>query len=184
MRYFITLSDQEDHLDLERAAERGDSFTSLQVSEPATERSQTQTVEILTPAGPGPAIVRVGAQVFRVLLDPVGIVPRSGKNWAARVNAEAVRVRFENELERQSARPAAAQGSAGAAVRAPLPGRVVKVSVKPGERVVAGAALLTIEAMKMENEIQAPRSGRVAKVLVEAGAAVDADAELLLLEEA
>jgi biotin carboxyl carrier protein len=118
-----------------------------------------------------------------VLMDPVGTVPRSGKNWAARVNAEPVRVRFESELERQSARPAAAQGPAGSAVRAPLPGRVVKVSVKAGERIAAGAALLTIEAMKMENEIVAPRAGRVAKVLVEAGATVDADTELLVLEE-
>ena len=109
MRYFITLTDQEYQLDLERAAERGDLFTSLQLGEPATERSQGQSVEILTPAGPGPAVVRVGARVFRVLLDPVGTVPRSGKNWAARVNAEAVRVRFESELERRSARPTAAQ---------------------------------------------------------------------------
>ena len=183
MRYFITLSDQEYHLDLERSAERGDLFTSLQVSEAATERSQAQNVEILTPAGPGPAVVRVGAHVFRVLLDPVGVVPHSGKNWTARVNGEPGRARFESELERQSARPAAAQGALGAAIRAPLPGRIVKVSVKPGDRIAAGAPLLTIEAMKMENEIQAPRGGRVAKVLVEAGAVVDADTELLVLEE-
>ncbi|MDN5344914.1 MAG: hypothetical protein PWQ18_1027 [Clostridia bacterium] len=54
-------------------------------------------------------------------------------------------------------------------VTSPLPGTVVEVKVKPGQRVIAGQVLLVIEAMKMENEIQAPTGGVVREVLVQDG---------------
>jgi biotin carboxyl carrier protein len=63
-----------------------------------------------------------------------------------------------------------------------MPGRVVKVSVRPGELVQSGQSLLSIEAMKMENELQAPNSGRVTQLRVEVGATVEADQELMLIE--
>jgi biotin carboxyl carrier protein len=63
-----------------------------------------------------------------------------------------------------------------------MPGRVVKVAVRVGDIVTAGAGLLSIEAMKMENEVQAPCDGRVVRVAVEAGTTVEADQELILIE--
>ncbi len=47
---------------------------------------------------------------------------------------------------------------------APMPGKVVRVLVEPGQEVAKGAPLLLLEAMKMEHEIRAPRDGRVKKV--------------------
>lgn len=67
-------------------------------------------------------------------------------------------------------------------VRAPMPGRAVKILVQPGERVKAGKALLVIEAMKMENEIRAPRDGVVAQIGCVEGAAVEGGQELVILE--
>jgi biotin carboxyl carrier protein len=58
-------------------------------------------------------------------------------------------------------------------VRAIIPGRVVAVAVVPGDPVTAGARLLSVEAMKMENEVRAPRDGFVRRVLVAAGETVD-----------
>jgi len=66
-------------------------------------------------------------------------------------------------------------------VQAPMPGRVLKVLVAEGERVEAGAGLVVIEAMKMENEIMAPSAGTVQRVLVRAGDAVERDALLVEL---
>ncbi len=66
-------------------------------------------------------------------------------------------------------------------VTAPMPGRVVKVLVAEGERVEAGAGLVVVEAMKMENEIAAPRAGAVARILVRAGDKVEREAPLLEL---
>ncbi|MBC8646964.1 MAG: acetyl-CoA carboxylase biotin carboxyl carrier protein subunit [Thermoanaerobaculia bacterium] len=60
-----------------------------------------------------------------------------------------------------------------------MPGRVVQVCVRPGERVEEGALLLVLEAMKMQNEIRAPWAGGVEAVSVSAGQSVEAGALLL-----
>jgi biotin carboxyl carrier protein len=59
-------------------------------------------------------------------------------------------------------------------VRAPMPGKVVKVLVRPGETVKAGQGVVVVEAMKMENELRAPRDGTVGEVAAREGQAVDA----------
>ena len=58
------------------------------------------------------------------------------------------------------------------AVRAPIPGLVVKIAVEPGQVVAEGQTLVILEAMKMENELAAPRDGTVIEVRVEPGAQV------------
>ena len=67
---------------------------------------------------------------------------------------------------------AAAAIAGGAAVKAPMAGRVVKLHIKPGDAVVKGTALLVLEAMKMEHAVTAPAAGTVAAVLAEAGTQV------------
>jgi pyruvate carboxylase subunit B len=54
-----------------------------------------------------------------------------------------------------------------------MPGLVVKVHVQPGQEVAAGASLVALEAMKMENELKARGPGVVAKVLVAPGETVE-----------
>jgi len=49
-------------------------------------------------------------------------------------------------------------------LRAPMPGKVVKVLVAEGDEVVKGTPLLLLEAMKMEHEIKSPRAGKVARL--------------------
>ena len=70
---------------------------------------------------------------------------------------------------------------AGEAVKAPMPGNILKVNVAPGQAVKAGDVLVILEAMKMENEIMAPKAGTVAQVLVQKGSTVDTDATLVVL---
>jgi biotin carboxyl carrier protein len=57
---------------------------------------------------------------------------------------------------------------------APMPGKVVRVLVKAGDRVETAQGLLVVEAMKMQNEIRSPKSGTVERVLVKEGQAVNA----------
>ena len=66
-------------------------------------------------------------------------------------------------------------------VGATMPGVVIAVHVKPGDRVAAGAALLTLEAMKMETVLRAPRAGSVVEILAGAKAAVKAGDLLAVL---
>ena len=57
---------------------------------------------------------------------------------------------------------------------APMPGKIVRVLVSQGDEVEAGAGVLVVEAMKMQNEIKSPKKGTIQKILVSAGAAVNA----------
>jgi 3-methylcrotonyl-CoA carboxylase alpha subunit len=72
----------------------------------------------------------------------------------------------------------------GDVVTAPLPGRVVRVLVGPGEEVARGRTLALVEAMKMEQKITAPRDGRIAEVRVEPGEQVEEGAVLFVYEGA
>jgi oxaloacetate decarboxylase alpha subunit len=57
----------------------------------------------------------------------------------------------------------------GEPVTAPLAGNVVKVLVKPGQRVSEGESILVLEAMKMETSVSAPLNGTIVEVRVQAG---------------
>ena len=75
------------------------------------------------------------------------------------------------------------KGSGGSVVRAPLPGKVLVVKVKPGDKVKKGDLLLTIEAMKMENEIFAGEEHTVKEVYVKPGDTVEENALLIKYED-
>ena len=77
--------------------------------------------------------------------------------------------------------PAAAAPVAGEAVKAPMPGNILKVNVTAGQAVKEGDLLVVLEAMKMENEIFAPKAGTVAQVLVSKGSTVDTGATMVVL---
>lgn len=79
-----------------------------------------------------------------------------------------------------------AEAAAGAhgeqRIAAPMPGRVVRVLVAPGDTVQARQAVIVVEAMKMENELRSPKTGRVKDVAVPAGTAVEAGRVLVVIE--
>jgi acetyl/propionyl-CoA carboxylase alpha subunit len=114
----------------------------------------------------------------------IAIVEGSGSDWVVTIGGRRIRVTARTWRERVLADAESAAAAAGGpvAVTATLPGLVVAVGVGVGDDVAAGASLLTIEAMKMQNEVRAPRDGRVAEVAVSAGQAVATGALLLRLE--
>jgi biotin carboxyl carrier protein len=65
---------------------------------------------------------------------------------------------------------------------APMPGKIVRVLVRQGTEVEAGAGVLVVEAMKMQNEIKSPKKGMIQKILVAEGAAVNAGDVLAIVE--
>ena len=77
--------------------------------------------------------------------------------------------------------PAPVALSAGEPVNAPMPGNILRIDVKEGDKVKAGQTLLILEAMKMENEIIAANDGTVAQVLVNKGASVNSGDVLVVL---
>ena len=77
--------------------------------------------------------------------------------------------------------PAGQNLAAGEVVKAPMPGNILQIKVQKGQKVQAGQVLLTLEAMKMENEIVAPHDGTVAQIVAVQGNTVDTGAPLLVL---
>jgi biotin carboxyl carrier protein len=67
-------------------------------------------------------------------------------------------------------------------ITAPMPGKVVRLLVREGNEVQAGAGIAVVEAMKMQNEIKSPKKGTVQKILVSEGAAVNAGDILAIIE--
>jgi biotin carboxyl carrier protein len=65
---------------------------------------------------------------------------------------------------------------------APMPGKIVRVLVSQGADVEAGAGVLVVEAMKMQNEIKSPKKGKIQQILVSEGAAVNAGDVLAIVE--
>ena len=65
---------------------------------------------------------------------------------------------------------------------APMPGKVVRILLAKGSEVEAGAGVLVVEAMKMQNEVKSPKKGVIQKILVSEGAAVNAGDVLAIVE--
>lgn len=99
-----------------------------------------------------------------------------GKRYLFRVEDARVRktlARAQRETAREGSVP----------IRAPIPGLVVAVHAKPGERVSTGSPLVVLQAMKLENEIASPVDALIEEVLVEKGQAVEKDQTLVRLSQ-
>ena len=99
-----------------------------------------------------------------------------GDRWEAEVLDERTR-----HIRSLTAGAGAARGPA--TLRAPMPGLVVRVLAEPGQEVAAGAGVVVLEAMKMDNELKAPAAGVVGTVRVRPGEAVEKGQVLVELRE-
>jgi biotin carboxyl carrier protein len=117
--------------------------------------------------------------VYSVLLD--------GRSYQAYVEPGAVTVngvRYEIEVRdpRRWRRQSRAGAQAHEAIKAPMPGKVVRVLVAVGDAVEAGQGIVVVEAMKMQNELKAPRPGKVTSVSARVGATAAAGEVLATVE--
>ena len=102
----------------------------------------------ITPASDGKLKLQTGTQEFTAeVIDP--------RAWSGRRHSHV-----EAEGRQQ--------------IVAPMPGKVVRLLVKAGDRVEIGQGLFVVEAMKMQNEIRSPKSGTVERVLAKEGQPVNA----------
>jgi biotin carboxyl carrier protein len=112
------------------------------------------------------------------------LVEGGGSDWVVTVHGRRIPVTVRSRRERILAEAESSVRQAGGPIeiRATLPGLVVDVAVEEGGEVGEGAVLVTIEAMKMQNEVRAPRAGRVASIAVAIGHKVVAGSTLLRIE--
>ena len=113
---------------------------------------------------------------FRCILDS------SPEGDAAIVNGHRIPFTVADPRSLRSRRGAGAGSDGPRAVKAPMPGRVVRVLVAVGDEVAAQQGLVVIEAMKMQNELKSPKAGRVARVGAQVGETVQSGDVLVVVE--
>jgi biotin carboxyl carrier protein len=108
-------------------------------------------------------------------------VVANADGYCVSVNGQSLSVEIVDA--RSLLRKATQRGYAGKIeLRAPMPGRVVKVLVTEGIAVEANQGIVVIEAMKMQNEIKTPKKGIVKRLSVQEAAAVNAGDLLAIVE--
>jgi biotin carboxyl carrier protein len=166
MRYFVALGEREIPVDVTSLPSGGFNV-----------RVDGKEVAVDAVAAGDSLSVRVDNRVYDLLLD--GAPPdlkfvASGVRGTATIETE--RTRAGRSLK------SGARAKGPEFIVAPMPGRIVRVLVAPGDSVESGAPLVVIEAMKMENELTALHAARVGTVLVKAGDTVEGGAKLISFE--
>ena len=126
------------------------------------------------------------SQLYSLLLDGASfeaLIEETQQGYDVTLRGEQFHVQVEDERTRRlhAGRQGPALPQGDLAVRAPIPGMVVKVLVQDGDEIIEDQPLIILEAMKMENEIRAVRSGVVRKVEVSASQSVEQDAVLIVI---
>ena len=164
MIYDITIDGKHYRLELNRADERW------------LCRIDGRDVEVdAVLARPDVLSLRIGNQVYEVKCERVA---GDMLLWVGSARF-AVEVRDPRSLR---GRVRAVDDSGPRKLTAPMPGKIVRVLVTEGTEVEAGAGVLVVEAMKMQNEIKSPKKGTIRKMLVTEGSAVNAGDVLAIVE--
>lgn len=113
--------------------------------------------------------ITVNGNVYNVTVEEgttAGVIQNAAPVAAAPASAPAPK----------ASAPAGAQGSIQ--IVAPMPGKILAIKAKVGDAVTKGQVVLTLEAMKMENEIVAAEDGTISSIDTTVGATVEAGAVL------
>lgn len=126
-------------------------------------------------ARPNVLSLRIGNRAFEVKCERVG----SGTHFWVGGERFDVKVRDPRSLR---GRVCATDEQGPKKLTAPMPGKVVRILAAQGAEIEAGAGVVVVEAMKMQNEVKSPKKGRIQKISVSVGAAVNAGDVLAIVE--
>lgn len=147
MTLWLTLNGKKHRVDLESGAIRGEIAASIDG------RAITADAQLLQP---GVLSLLIAGRQYRCILDGDAVL----------IEGEHFAVEMEDPRSLRGRRSAGSGMEGPRPVKAPMPGRVVRVLVAVGEDVAEGQGILVIEAMKMQNDLKSPKAGRVARVAV------------------
>jgi biotin carboxyl carrier protein len=108
--------------------------------------------------------------------------PESGRTVDVIVGTTQYRVALTDPRRLSSVVSESAHGDGAARIMASMPGKVVRILVAVGDQVEAGAGIIVVEAMKMQNEMKSPKAGAVVAVSTQTGATVNAGDVLAVIE--
>jgi biotin carboxyl carrier protein len=126
----------------------------------------------------GVLLITDGTTVYRCRVDP----KRETGQYDVTLRGRSYEIRIIDPKRLRSGQDAAGHGHGAAEIVSPMPGKVVRILVAPGDAVEAGAGIIVVEAMKMQNEMKAPKAGVVISINAESGATVSAGDVLAVIE--
>ena len=161
---------QDVEIDVEIRCEAGQVFAKVDGREYRLEAN---------PSPSGVTLLTADGQVFdcRVEGQPV-----SGQAVDVFVGTDQYTVTLTDPKRLRGAAAASASADGAARIVAPMPGKIVRVLVAKGDAVEAGAGIVVVEAMKMQNEMKAPKAGTVVTLNVEVGTTVNGGDVLAIIE--
>ena len=126
----------------------------------------------------GVLLITNGTSVYRCRVE----AKREPGKYDVALRARSYDIGIIDPKRLRSGQDAAGHGHGAAEIVSPMPGKVVRILVEQGEAVEAGAGIIVVEAMKMQNEMKAPKAGVVVSINAEAGATVNAGDVLAVIE--
>lgn len=106
----------------------------------------------------------------------------SGESFELVLRGRNYNVAIIDPKRLRSGQSSAAHHTGAAEIVSPMPGKIVRVLVAAGATVAAGAGVIVVEAMKMQNEMKAPKAGIVVSINADEGATVNAGDVLAVIE--
>jgi len=165
MKYFVTIGDRELEVDLGPEGVRVD-------------RNEVQ-VDLVEMDGTEVHTLLLGGRSHRILASRNGT-----EEWILHLSGRQLRAQVVDERTRAIREMTGVkEGSVGPrALRASMPGLVVKVEAEEGDEVGPSQGLVIVEAMKMENELKSDGGGKISRILVVPGQTVEKDQVLVEFE--
>jgi biotin carboxyl carrier protein len=133
-----------------------------------TVNGKSYLVEVRGSLANSPVTVTVNGHPYLVDVEPAEIVTKPAYAPAAALNT-MVR---ETAAPPKAPPPTGPAGPSVSSLRAPMPGAIIEILARPGDRVKYGQPMCTLEAMKMKNAVRSPRDGVVATVEINPGQTV------------
>ena len=124
-------------------------------------------------------VLRADGAVFDCRVDGQ---PRSGETVDVFVGTERFAIMLTDPKRLRGSTEATGHADEAARIVAPMPGKIVRVLVEVGAQIEAGAGIVVVEAMKMQNEMKSPKAGTVSEDNVEVGATVNGGDVLAMIE--
>ena len=134
-------------------------------------------LEVRESAG-GVLLIKNGNSVYRCRVE----AKRETGKYEVGLRGRSYPISIIDPKRLRSSENAAGHGHGTAEIVSPMPGKVVRILVEQGNTVEAGAGIIVVEAMKMQNEMKAPKAGVVVSITVAAGATVNAGDVLAVIE--
>ena len=123
-----------------------------------------------------------GSNVFKCRVSGRGGLVAAGQSFAVALRGQNYEVEVIDPKRLRSGQSSGGHHSGAAEIASPMPGKIVRVLVATGEEVEAGAGIIVVEAMKMQNELKAPKAGVVVSINAAEGATVNAGDVLAVID--